>query len=390
MTPIKQRLAILGSTGSIGTQTLDIVRNYPDRFEVTTLSANRQWQKLAEQAIEFLPDNVVIADKQYYPQLCNALIDYPIKVYAGSESLEQVVCSTEVDTVVMALVGYSGLFPTAQALRHGKKVALANKECLVVAGEIITRLSTEHHAPILPVDSEHSAIFQCLAGENAPIDKIILTASGGPFLHKTIEEMEQVGIEQALNHPNWHMGAKVTIDSASLMNKGFEVIEARWLFGLRPEQIDVVIHPGSIIHSMVQFQDGAIKAQIGTPDMHLPIQYAPTFPQRLPLAGKRLDFCTLRRLEFFKPDTQRFPNLKLAFECLKTGGNAGAILNAANEVGVAAFLAEKIHFTDIARINEETLNRIPATHCKTLEEYEQTDREAREMASSLINTRINA
>ena len=390
MTPIKQRLAILGSTGSIGTQTLDIVRNYPDRFEVTTLSANRQWQKLAEQAIEFLPDNVVIADKQYYPQLCNALIDYPIKVYAGSESLEQVVCSTEVDTVVMALVGYSGLFPTAQALRHGKKVALANKECLVVAGEIITRLSTEHHAPILPVDSEHSAIFQCLAGENAPIDKIILTASGGPFLHKTIEEMEQVGIEQALNHPNWHMGAKVTIDSASLMNKGFEVIEARWLFGLRPEQIDVVIHPGSIIHSMVQFQDGAIKAQIGTPDMHLPIQYALTFPQRLPLAGKRLDFCTLRRLEFFKPDTQRFPNLKLAFECLKTGGNAGAILNAANEVGVAAFLAEKIRFTDIARINEETLNRIPATHCKTLEEYEQTDREAREMASSLINTRINA
>lgn len=390
MTPIKQRLAILGSTGSIGTQTLDIVRNYPDRFEVTTLSANRQWQKLAEQAIEFLPDNVVIADKQYYPQLCNALIDYPIKVYAGSESLEQVVCSTEVDTVVMALVGYSGLFPTAQALRHGKKVALANKECLVVAGEIITRLSTEHHAPILPVDSEHSAIFQCLAGENAPIDKIILTASGGPFLHKTIEEMEQVGIEQALNHPNWHMGAKVTIDSASLMNKGFEVIEARWLFGLRPEQIDVVIHPGSIIHSMVQFQDGAIKAQIGTPDMHLPIQYALTFPQRLPLVGKRLDFCTLRRLEFFKPDTQRFPNLKLAFECLKTGGNAGAILNAANEVGVAAFLAEKIRFTDIARINEETLNRIPATHCKTLEEYEQTDREAREMASSLIKIRINA
>lgn len=390
MTPIKQRLAILGSTGSIGTQTLDIVRNYPDRFEVTTLSANRQWQKLAEQAIEFLPDNVVIADKQYYPQLCNALIDYPIKVYAGSESLEQVVCSTEVDTVVMALVGYSGLFPTAQALRHGKKVALANKECLVVAGEIITRLSTEHHAPILPVDSEHSAIFQCLAGENAPIDKIILTASGGPFLHKTIEEMEQVGIEQALNHPNWHMGAKVTIDSASLMNKGFEVIEARWLFGLRPEQIDVVIHPGSIIHSMVQFQDGAIKAQIGTPDMHLPIQYALTFPQRLPLVGKRLDFCTLRRLEFFKPDTQRFPNLRLAFECLKTGGNAGAILNAANEVGVAAFLAEKIRFTDIARINEETLNRIPATHCKTLEEYEQTDREAREMASSLIKIRINA
>ena len=256
MTPIKQRLAILGSTGSIGTQTLDIVRNYPDRFEVTTLTANRQWEKLAEQAVEFLPDNVVIADKRYYTQLCQALADYPIKVYTGSESLEQVVCSTEVDTVVMALVGYSGLFPTAQALRHGKKVALANKECLVVAGEIITRLSAEHHAPILPVDSEHSAIFQCLAGENTPIDKIILTASGGPFLHKSLEEMKQVGVEQALNHPNWHMGAKVTIDSASLMNKGFEVIEARWLFGLRPDQIDVVIHPGSIIHSMVQFQDG--------------------------------------------------------------------------------------------------------------------------------------
>ena len=284
----------------------------------------------------------------------------------------------------MALVGYSGLFPTVSALKHGKKVALANKECLVVAGEIVTRLSAEHRAPIIPVDSEHSAIFQCLTGEHSAVEKVILTASGGPFLHRPAEELERVSVEEALNHPSWCMGAKVTIDSASLMNKGFEVIEARWLFGLRPEQIDVVIHPRSVIHSMVQFGDGAVKAQIGTPDMHLPIQYALTFPQRLPLQGPRIDFCKLGCLEFFEPDPMRFPNLALAFECLRRGGNAGAVLNAANEVAVAAFLDRKIRFTDIARINEETLGRTTLRECVSLEEYRRTDREARQTALSIL------
>ena len=384
MTHKKQRLAILGSTGSIGTQTLDIVRRYGDLFEVTTLTARSRWEALVAQAIEFSPDNVVIADKTHYTAVRDALADHPVKVYAGSDALEQVVCSEQVDTVVMALVGYSGLFPTVSALKHGKKVALANKECLVVAGEIVTRLSAEHRAPIIPVDSEHSAIFQCLTGEHSAVEKVILTASGGPFLHRPAEELERVSVEEALNHPSWCMGAKVTIDSASLMNKGFEVIEARWLFGLRPEQIDVVIHPRSVIHSMVQFGDGAVKAQIGTPDMHLPIQYALTFPQRLPLQGPRIDFCKLGCLEFFEPDPMRFPNLALAFECLRRGGNAGAVLNAANEVAVAAFLDRKIRFTDIARINEETLGRTTLRECVSLEEYRRTDREARQTALSIL------
>ena len=384
MTQSKQRLAVLGSTGSIGTQTLDIVRRYGDRFEITTLSAHSNWKKLVEQAVEFTPDNVVIADKTHYTAVRDALADHPVKVYAGSDALEQVVCSEQVDTVVMALVGYSGLFPTVSALKHGKKVALANKECLVVAGEIVTRLSAEHRAPIIPVDSEHSAIFQCLTGEHSAVEKVILTASGGPFLHRPAEELERVSVEEALNHPSWCMGAKVTIDSASLMNKGFEVIEARWLFGLRPDQIDVVIHPRSVIHSMVQFGDGAVKAQIGTPDMHLPIQYALTFPQRLPLQGPRIDFCKLGCLEFFEPDPMRFPNLALAFECLRRGGNAGAVLNAANEVAVAAFLDRKIRFTDIARINEETLGRTTLRECVSLEEYRRTDREARQTALSML------
>ena len=384
MTQSKQRLAVLGSTGSIGTQTLDIVRRYGDRFEITTLSAHSNWKKLVEQAVEFTPDNVVIADKTHYTAVRDALADHPVKVYAGSDALEQVVCSEQVDTVVMALVGYSGLFPTVSALKHGKKVALANKECLVVAGEIVTRLSAEHRAPIIPVDSEHSAIFQCLTGEHSAVEKVILTASGGPFLHRPAEELERVSVEEALNHPSWCMGAKVTIDSASLMNQGFEVIAARWLFGLRPEQIDVVIHPRSVIHSMVQFGDGAVKAQIGTPDMHLPIQYALTFPQRLPLQGPRIDFCKLGCLEFFEPDPMRFPNLALAFECLRRGGNAGAVLNAANEVAVAAFLDRKIRFTDIARINEETLGRTTLRECVSLEEYRRTDREARQTALSIL------
>ncbi|MDD3107929.1 MAG: 1-deoxy-D-xylulose-5-phosphate reductoisomerase [Alistipes sp.] len=384
MTQIKQRLAILGSTGSIGTQTLDIVRRYKERLEVTVLTARNHWEQLVAQALEFDPDSVVIANEAHYGAVREALAAYPIKVYAGEAALEQVVASEQVDTVVMALVGYSGLFPTASALRHGKRVALANKECLVVAGEIITRLSVEHHAPILPVDSEHSAIFQCLAGEHTAVEKVILTASGGPFLHKSPSDLRKVTVEEALNHPNWCMGAKVTVDSASLMNKGFEVIEARWLFGLRPEQIEVVIHPGSVIHSMVQFCDGAIKAQIGTPDMHLPIQYALSYPVRLPMEGQRVDFCALGNLEFLAPDVERFPNLSLAYECLRRGENAGAILNAANEVAVEAFLARKIGFTEIARINRQTLELSKIRPCASLEEYRQTDLEARALARTLL------
>ena len=293
------------------------MRNYPERFEITTHRAIGKRSRHC--AVRIAPDNAVIANERFYTPLREALSSQPIKVYAGEQALEQVVRSEAVDTVVMALVGYSGLFPTVSALLHGKKVALANKECLVVAGEIITALSAEHRAPILPVDSEHSAIFQCLVGEPSPVEKVILTASGGPFLHKTAAELEKVSVEDALNHPCWTMGAKVTIDSASLMNKGFEVIEAKWLFGLRPDQIDVLIHPRSVIHSMVQFADGAVKAQLGTPDMHLPIQYALSFPERMPLDGPRIDFAELGCLEFFKPDTARFPNLGLAFECLRRG-----------------------------------------------------------------------
>ncbi len=380
----KQRLAILGSTGSIGTQTLDIVAAYPERFEVTTLTAHRNWALLAEQAIRFQADSVVIADKNCYAPLKEALATHPIKVYAGDEALCQVVTSSSVDTVVMALVGYSGLFPTVEALRHGKKIALANKECLVVAGETVMDLSARHQAPILPVDSEHSAIFQCLVGEHSPIEKLILTASGGPFLHRPFEELDSVTPADALAHPCWDMGAKVTIDSASLMNKGFEVIEARWLFDVRPDQIEVVIHPGSYIHSMVQFADGAIKAQLGTPDMHLPIQYALTFPHRLPMQGERMDFGELGRMEFFKPDLRRSPNLQLAFECLQRGGNTGAILNAANEVAVEAFLNGKIRFTDIPRINRRTLDQATLLSRPSLEEYRETDTEARAIARSLL------
>lgn len=380
----RQRLAILGSTGSIGTQTLDVVRAYPTHFEVTTLTAHHNWELLATQAIEFEVDSVVISDPKHYIPLKEALSAHPIKVYAGTQALEQVVTSEQVDTVVMALVGYSGLFPTVQALKHGKKVALANKETLVVAGEIVMALSAQYNAPIIPVDSEHSAIFQCLVGEVSPVEKVILTASGGPFLHKTAQELAHVSIADTLNHPYWEMGAKVTVDSASLMNKGFEVIEARWLFGLRADQIEVVIHPGSVVHSFVQFADGALKAQLGTPDMHLPIQYALTFPRRMAMGGKRIDFARLGALSFYAPDMERFPNLALAYDCLRQGGNAGAILNAANEVAVAAFLAGQIPFTRIPQINAQTLNQATAHTHPTLEDYRLSDAEARAIAQSYV------
>lgn len=383
----RQRLAVLGSTGSIGRQTLDIVAQYGDRFEVTVLTSHNNWELLARQAVRFEPDSVVIANREHYAALKEALAAYPVKVYAGQEALEQVVTLDSVDTVVTALSGYSGLFPTVAALRSGKKVALANKESLVVAGELIMSLSERHRASIIPVDSEHSAIFQCLVGEINAIEKIILTASGGPFLHTPAEELAGVGVHDALCHPNWSMGAKITIDSATMMNKGFEVIEARWLFDLRPDQIEVVVHPSSVVHSMVQFADGAVKAQLGTPDMHLPIQYALTFPARLPLEGPRVDFTRCGALEFFEPDLGKFPCLALAYECLERGGNAAAALNAANEAAVAAFLDRTIGFTDIARINRDTLDRMTFLPHPGLDDYRRTDAEAREIASTLISGR---
>ena len=378
MTHKKQRLAILGSTGSIGTQTLDIVRRYGDLFEVTTLTARSRWEALVAQAIEFSPDNVVIADETYYPAVRDALADRPVKVYAGNDALEQVVRSEQVDTVVMALVGYSGLFPTASALRCGKKVALANKECLVVAGELITELSERHRAPIIPVDSEHSAIFQCLSGERSEVEKVILTASGGPFLNRSADELRHVTVAEALAHPSWCMGAKVTIDSASLMNKGFEVIEARWLFGVDAGRIDVVIHPGSVVHSMVQFRDGAVKAQIGTPDMHLPIQYALTYPKRVPGVVPELDFAALKVLTFDVADDETFRCLAACKKAIKKGGLGPCAANGANEEAVKLFLEDKIGFLDIGRLVEAVVDSDSFGGEYTLSDVYECDRMARE------------
>lgn len=383
--PTAQKLAVLGSTGSIGKQTLEIVRRNPGLFEITTLTANNNWQDLAAQAAELGPDSVVIADDKFYLPLKEALSHLPIKVYAGKDAIGQVASADNVDTVVVALVGYCGLPPTVSALKKGKKVALANKESLVVAGDIIMKLSAQYNAPVLPIDSEHSAIFQCLAGEYSQIEKVILTASGGPFLDRNADELSKVTIEEALSHPSWEMGDKITIDSATMMNKGFEVIEARWLFSLEPQQIEVVVHPGSVIHSMVQFSDGSVKAQLGAPDMRIPIQYALTFPRRIDLPGQRLDFHSLGSLEFRRPDLDKFPCLALAYETLRRGGNTGCILNAANETAVSAFLQGRIKFTDIARINETALSRAPFIKSPTLEDYHLTDTETRRLAEKLIS-----
>lgn len=380
----KQKLAILGSTGSIGTQTLEIVDAYPENFEVNTLTANDNWQLLAQQAIKYQPDSVVIANETHYKQLKDELSGHLIKVYAGSDAVEQVVESSEVDTVVTALVGYSGLFPTVNAIKHSKKIALANKETLVVAGEIVMALADKYNAPILPVDSEHSAIFQSLVGEVSPIEKIIITASGGPFLRKTKAELESVTVKDALRHPNWVMGNKITIDSATLMNKGFEVIEARWLFDLKPSQIEVVVHPGSVIHSMVQFADGAIKAQMGVPDMKLPIQYALTFPLRYKINDSRFNFTNGTVFEFFTPDYDRFPLLRLAYESLERGGNMACVINSANEIAVREFLNSKISFTDISRIIHKTVETVEFVKHPTLDEYKLIDAESRKVAQGFV------
>ena len=377
-----KNIAILGSTGSIGTQTLQVIAAYPERFNVEVLTANNQVELLAEQAKRFKPNMVVIANEEKYPRLRELLKDEDIKVYAGSEAISQVVQASTVDTVVTAMVGYSGLLPTINAIKAGKTIALANKETLVVAGDLINRLVGEYKVAILPVDSEHSAIFQCLVGEHAnPVEKILLTASGGPFRGKDLAYLKTVTPVQALKHPNWHMGAKVTIDSASMMNKGFEAIEAKWLFGVKPEQIEVLVHPQSIVHSMVQFADGNVKAQLAIPDMRLPIQYALTYPERLPSEMPRLDFASGMGLTFEKPDTRVFRNLALAFEAMRQGGNVPCVLNAANEVMVAAFLEGKVSFTAMSDVIEKTLEQVAFVATPVLEDYVASDREGRVKAA---------
>ena len=386
MEEIKKRcIAILGSTGSIGTQTLQVVEEHPDKFEVYAITANTRVDELIEQARKFMPEAVVIADESKYPKLKEALADLPIKVYGGYESICQIVESKPIDIVVTAMVGFSGLRPTINAIKAGKAIALANKETLVVAGEMINELAMKHQTPILPVDSEHSAIFQCLAGEmHNKVEKLILTASGGPFRTFTKEQLEHVTREQALKHPNWSMGAKITIDSASMMNKGFEVMEAKWLFGVGAEDIEVVVHPQSVIHSMVQFGDGAIKAQLGTPDMRLPIMYALTYPVRLPSSFERIDWNTLKELTFEKPDLDLFPNLRHAYTALAEGGNIPCVVNAANEICVAAFLEERIKFTDMPKLIERAMEKATYILKPTLDDYLETDREIREMVKSWI------
>lgn len=382
----RQQICILGSTGSIGTQALDVISQHSDRYEAYCLTANNRWQQLAEQARRFRPAAVVIANEQHYEALTEALADLPdIKVYAGAKALDEIVEAEPIDMVLTAMVGYAGLSPTIHAIKARKKICLANKETLVVAGELICRLVAEHHAQIIPVDSEHSAIFQCLVGEDSnPIDKILLTASGGPFRTFTREQMATVTAQDALRHPTWDMGAKITIDSATMMNKGFEVIEAKWLFGVKPEQIQVVVHPQSVIHSAVQFEDGAVKAQLGVPDMRLPIQYAFSYPKRLPLNGERLDLFKMKDLTFEQPDTDRFRCLASAYEALKQGGNMPCIVNAANEVANRAFIEDKIGFERIAEIIEDAMAHISLTHDSSLDTYLATDKETRLYAASLL------
>ena len=376
-----KNIAILGSTGSIGTQTLQVIDANPGRFNVEVLTANNQVELLARQARKFKPNMVVIGNEAKYSELTELLKDEDIKVYAGSEAIAQVVQTSTIDVVVTAMVGYSGLLPTINAIKAGKTIALANKETLVVAGDLINRLVEEYKVAILPVDSEHSAIFQCLVGEhNNPVEKILLTASGGPFRGRDYEYLKSVTAAQALKHPNWSMGAKVTIDSASMMNKALEVIEARWLFDMPAEKIDVLIHPQSVIHSMVEYADGAVMAQLGTPDMRLPIQYALTWPRRIPGPAAPLDLWGCGGLTFGTPDTETFRCLALAYEAARAGGTAGAILNGANEAAVAQFLAGKIGFLDIARRVERAMERVAVVQEPGLEDILNADQEARRAA----------
>ena len=382
----KKRVAILGSTGSIGTQALEVIKENPDHFEVEVLTCMNNAALLIEQAAEHRPNLVVIMNEDRYDEVHQALDPLDIKVYSGEKALAEVVQMDSVDIVLTALVGYSGLKPTISAIKSGKNIALANKETLVVAGELVTGLAREKGVNIYPVDSEHSAIFQCLVGEfHNPIEKIILTASGGPFRGKNLEFLKNVKKEQALKHPNWDMGAKITIDSASLMNKGLEVIEAKWLFGLKQNQIDVVVHPQSIIHSMVQFEDSSIKAQMGLPDMRIPIQFALSYPDRLAAKFPRFDFAQYPELTFEQPDLQTFRNLGLAFEALSSGGNSPCVLNAANEVAVSEFLKDKVSFLGMSDVVENCLAKMPYISTPSLEDYVNTDKETRIKAFEIIN-----
>ena len=382
---MKQRLAILGSTGSIGMQTLDIVEENPAQFEARVLTAHRNWRRLAEQARKFDADTAVIADKEYYAPLRDALADTDVKVYAGEEAVAQVAAAGDSDVVVNALVGYAGLAPTVATVRAGKKLALANKESLVVGGETVMRLAAEHRAPILPVDSEHSAIFQCLLGEQAPVRRLILTCSGGAFRDFTHEQLAEATVEQALRHPQWQMGAKITIDSSTLVNKGFEVIEARWLFGTPAEKIAVLLHPQSIVHSMVEYEDGAIKAQLGTPDMRMPISFALMFPHRAQRPGERFDFLAHPQLTFAEVDRTKYPALDIAYDCLRRGGTAACTMNGANETAVAAFLKGACRWLDIVGAIVHTLEHATFVAAPTLDDYAAANAEARRLAAEYLH-----
>ena len=382
---MKKQICILGSTGSIGTQALDVIKQHSDRYETYCLTANNRYEMLAEQARQFRPAAVVIANEKYYEPLCALLADCPeIKVYAGAKALDEIVEAQPIDMVLTAMVGFAGLSPTIHAIKARKTICLANKETLVVAGELICRLAAENHVNIMPVDSEHSAIFQSLVGEgNNAIEKILLTASGGPFRNFTLDQMRDVKAADALKHPTWEMGAKITIDSASMMNKGFEVIEAKWLFGVEADRIQVLVHPQSIVHSAVQFSDGAVKAQLGVPDMRLPIQYAFSFPERLPLNGDRLDLFR-QPLEFFEPDMQKFRCLHMAYESIRQGGNMPCIVNAANEIVNEAFRKDKCGFLQMGEIIERTMQKATFIAKPTYDDYIATDAEARRIAEELL------
>ena len=387
----KRNIAILGSTGSIGTQTLEVISEQPNHFQVELLTAGNNHELLIQQAIRFKPSTVVIGNTEYLQHVKSALEPLHIKVFGGHESIVQCMSSDNIDMVVTALVGYSGLAPTLEAIRHGKTIGLANKETLVVAGELVTSMAAAKGVNIFPIDSEHSAIFQCLLGEwHNPMEKIYLTASGGPFRGKDRTFLDSVGPEQALKHPNWSMGAKITIDSASLMNKGLEMIEARWLFNLQPEQIDVIVHPQSIIHSIVQFEDGSMKAQMGLPDMKLPIQFAMGYPNRLKSEFPRFDFTRFPSLTFEAPDMATFPCLQIATEAMATGGSAPCVMNAANEVAVDAFLKKQIGFNQIPEIIHTTMSKMPFIAKPVFDDYVATDRESRIMAQSLVGTNIQS
>jgi 1-deoxy-D-xylulose-5-phosphate reductoisomerase len=386
---MQKQIAILGSTGSIGTQALEVIAEHPDLFSVEALTANNNATLLVEQAIRFQPDTVVIANENLYGQVSDALKDYPIKVYAGNDALEQIASQSNIDIILIALVGYSGLIPTIRAIKADRIIALANKETLVVAGELVMNLAAQRRVPIIPVDSEHSAIFQCLAGEYSPIDRIYLTASGGPFLNLPTEKLASVTKDDALKHPRWNMGAKITVDSATMMNKGFEVIEAHWLFATPDSNIKVLVHPQSIIHSMVQFRDGAIKAQLGEPSMKIPIQYALTYPDRVECQVKRVDFSDYPALTFAEPDFTKFPCLDIAYQALRAGGTVPCIMNAANEIAVQAFLNGQIKYTDIYALISETIETTAHIANPSLDDYVETDSTARRNAMKCVTDMHN-